>query len=181
MNSSLVAGRYARALFEICRENHCIEDALRDMNRIRNILEEAPEIRQYCLQSQKVPVEENEFIDIAFLPYVTDFTKYLLIQLVKNGRLFSLPFLPAAFETIYNNSRNIVTVKVESAHELSESEIADIKNRMEARTGKNINVQTVILPEVLGGFRIMWQNRILDFTAKDRLREIKRLMSDDVH
>jgi F-type H+-transporting ATPase subunit delta len=177
MRNSFVARRYAQALYEVSREKDCIADTLRDMDYIRGICDHAPAVRRYCMDKKKVQHEELEFINITFVPYVTGLTGRVLAILVKNDRLFSLPFLPPAFEDIYNEHEHIVSVTVESAHELTQKVIAGITHQMEQRTGKRVKLRTVLIPELLGGFRVVWNNRILDFTARSRLSRLRRFMS----
>lgn len=181
MKNTLVAGRYARAFYEISEENNCKEDALKDMKTIQSIIKRIPSVRDYCLSVGENIREQKEFINITFIPYVTVITKQLLNILINNKRLFTLPFLPAAFENIHNKKENIISANIESAHELSEPDVLNIKNQMQQRTGKKVELNISVIPELLGGFRIIWQNRILDFSAKGRLNQLRRLMSGQVY
>jgi len=177
MNTAIVARRYAQALYEIAIEHNVMGQVKEDMRAISIVLEGAPEIRRYCFRINLNRGDEKEFINIAFIPYVGSFTRQLLEILVRNRRLSSLPFLPVAFDGILDEKAGVVTVDIESAHQLTESIISGIREKMKRRIGKEINIRRRILPELLGGFRILWRNKIVDFTVRGRLKELRRLVS----
>jgi F-type H+-transporting ATPase subunit delta len=176
MIGKVVALRYARALFEAARENGVIESITRDVSVIKEIFAKVPRIKQYCLQAHKKRASELDFINIAFLPYVGKFTQELLKLAVGNGRITSLPFIPMAFESIMDKESDSVLVGLETAHESGDEFVQRIARKMEKRIGKKIKIEKRIVPGLLGGFRILWQNRILDMSAAGRLKKISRLL-----
>jgi F-type H+-transporting ATPase subunit delta len=176
MNIKLIARRYALALYEAAAENNSLESAEYDMSVIRRMFAQAPQIREYCLQSHGDNRSEQVFIETAFFPYTGPYTKNMLSIAIKNKRLPSLPFIPGAFDRIADEKNGIVAVVIETAHTYSDEMISLLSQKMRKRIQKEIKIQTRVNPALLGGFRILWQNKILDRSAAGRIKEIRRMM-----
>lgn len=176
MSGRLVVKRYAKALLETSVESGEISNLEADMHTLNKILNEAPSIREYCLKSHTKRSEEMDFVRTAFVPYVEEFTARTILIAVGNGRISAIPFLPAAFSSLLEEEGTTVSVLVESARKLESSALTQIKVKMTERTGKKVNIKTKIIPEILGGFRITWQNKIIDMSALGRLRKIRHML-----
>ncbi|MBN2739032.1 MAG: ATP synthase F1 subunit delta [Spirochaetales bacterium] len=178
MKITLVARRYATALFEIGEETNCIESITEDMLTIEELISAAPLIREYCFRRKHNQKDDREFISTAFTPYVSLYSQRLFKILAEHGRLSSLPFLPTAYMEILNQKKNRVTLEIESSRELLDSELKAIRQKMEKKIQKQIILKTKIRPELLGGFRIIWQNKILDYSAKGRFNQMRHEILD---
>lgn len=180
MNGRLVPLRYARALYEAAREQNALDAVMRDIAALEEIFRKAPQIKQYCQSPHRERKDELAFIDLAFFPYVGKLTQAMLKLAVENGRLATLPFISMAFAAIADKDSGIVMVSLETAHEVDEDFIRQITARMEKRLSKKVRLEKRIVPEILGGFRLLWQNRILDLSAAGRLKNIRSSLKSAV-
>lgn len=176
MSGRLVVKRYARALFETARDSGSLEEVKSDVAVIDKICSGAVEIRQYCLTPHRHLAKEIDFIKIAFIPYVGVLTGRLLLTAVSNGRIAAIPFLPSAMKEIEAVTGNTIEVLLESATKPDKDFLKKLEERLGKRTGKKIDLKIKIARELLGGFRIIWQNRILDMSVTGRLRKIRVLL-----
>lgn len=82
----------------------------------------------------------------------------------------------------YRIDNGIVEADIISAHELPAHVIADVKAIIhgEYPHAKEIDIDTEIQPEVVGGVRIELPNEQLDMTIKTKLDTFKRLTVGDV-
>jgi len=176
MSGRLVVKRYVKALFEIAEAENKIDTIEQDIAALNKILDEAASIRQYCFKRHSGVSEEIDFINTAFIPYVSEITGRLIITAVENRRLAAIPLIPAAFKLLMEEKSDKAEVLVESAVKLEPGVVEQIKNKMVVRTGKKIIFVTKIIPEILGGFRIIWQNRIIDMSALGRLKRVRQLL-----
>ena len=176
MSGRLVVKRYVKALFEIAEAEGKIGSVERDMAALDKILNEAPSIRKYCQKRHESISMELTFVKTAFIPYIGEYTQRLILTAVGNRRLAAIPLLSSAFKMLMDEKGDKAEVLVESAVKLEPGVIKQIKNKMVARTGKKVIMNTKILPEILGGFRIIWQNRIIDMSALGRLKRVRQLL-----
>ena len=176
MSGRLVVKRYIKALYEIAEAEDNIDLIEQDMAALDKILNEASSIRQYCFKLHSGISVEIDFVKTAFIPYVGEYTARTLMTAVENRRLAAIPLFPSAFKILMEEKGGKAEVLVESAVKLEPGVIKHIKIRMEERTGNKIIFNTKIIPEILGGFRIIWQNRIIDMSAVGRLKRVRQLL-----
>jgi len=176
MSGRFVAKRYARALLEAAEDTDDAVTVETDMAAIDKILCEAPSIRQFCLKPHSNRMTELEFVKIAFIPFVEEYTARTITTAVENGRLAAIPFIPSAVQLLLEEKWNSVEVLLESARKLESGVKEQVMEKMTKKTGKKINLQTKIVPEILGGIRIIWQNKIIDMSAMGRLERVRQLL-----
>jgi len=179
MSGRLVVKRYARALFECFDESGKIEDLKKDIELIDKICDEIPEVKKFCFASHKNIKAENDFLTTIFVPYLNDLTVKLLMLAVQNGRLSAIPFLPAAVNELLEKKGGTVSVLMETANNHDEKVLSEAKKKIEERIGSKINLAVNIEPKLLGGFRIIWQNKIIDMSVFRRLKYLRRHLKQD--
>jgi F-type H+-transporting ATPase subunit delta len=176
MSGTHLAIRYAEALYEVAEENGALAAATADMEFIENLLSETPEIKNYCRLKRSGGRQEREFIEIAFSPYVSEFTENMLITAAANGRLAAIPLMPQAFAKIGEKKSGIIKLVLETAHPPSDELIEIVKRRMSKRTDKKIEIEKKLSPDLLGGFRIWYEGRLIDSSVTGRLTRMRRLL-----
>ena len=173
MSGRYVAMRYARALYEAAFEAGAVEEAAADLEVIERLFTEAPEIRRYCLEPRKNGPAEAAFVETAFLPYVGNLTSSLVRLTVKLNRMAALPFLPEAYRRIREERADVVKVELETSREPDPELLGLVERKMAERIGGKIILSWRVLPELLGGLRILWRNRSVDLSAAGRIRHLR--------
>ena len=176
MSGRLVVKRYVRALFDAAVEASVLEEVKGDIARLDSILTEAPQIRGYCLSPHNNRINEIDFVNTAFVPYLHDFTGRMLLTLCENGRLAGIPFIPAAFRELLELKGDTMTAVLESASEISPETTREIVSKLEKQSGKKVHLETRVLANLIGGFRITRQNRILDLSVSGRIKKLRMLL-----
>ncbi len=172
-----VSIRYARALFEAARESGQTSAVADDMEAIRKIVSEVPQIRRYCLASHSNRATQMSFIETAFVPYVGKLSENMLRMAVKNGRIAAIPFIPEAYGNVAERESDTVTVMLETPHAPTADLLQSVNRRMREKTGKDIKIASRVVPDLLGGFRISWNNQVIDLSAVGRLRKMRALIT----
>ena len=176
MSGQVTSTRYATALYEVAAEKDSLDAVSKDMAFLNNLMNEAPQIREYCLKTRKTNSQVLMFIETAFFPYVSEYTGSMIDTAVRNGRLNALPFIPDAFINIADKQSGIAIAFLETAHEPADGLIDIIKERMQQKTDKPVKIKHTVNPDLLGGFKIWCEGRMIDNSAAGRLVRIKRLL-----
>jgi len=176
MSGRLVVKRYVKALYEIAEAEEKIDSIEKDMEVLDKILNAEPSIRQYCFKGHSSESTEIDFVKTAFIPYIGEYTSRTLVTAVENRRLASIPLMPDAFKLLLEEKGDKTEVLVESAIKLEPEVMEKIKINMGKRAGTKIILKTKIVPKILGGFRISWQNKIIDMSAIGRLKNLRQLL-----
>ncbi|RFM24093.1 MAG: ATP synthase F1 subunit delta, partial [Candidatus Thermochlorobacter aerophilum] len=96
------------------------------------------------------------------------------------GRAPIIPDVMKEFQAILNEESGIMIAQVESAIELSEAEKQAIAKKLEAISGKKIQIENKINPSLIGGFTARIGDTVIDGSVKhklERLREELRQVS----
>jgi len=176
MSGRKVVMRYTRALYELAEEKGMLDAIETDFFNMKEILNKVPKVRSYCLRSHHDHIMEMKFVNKAFIPYVSDLTGRMLKAAVRNGRLAAFPYLPQAFKELQDKKAGITEIVIESTREVDENLLKTIETRMEKIIGGTIRICNAIVPKLLGGIRILWNNRMIDLSIAGRLRKMKRLI-----
>lgn len=101
-------------------------------------------------------------------PYVVNFMKIL----TERGSAGDIPDCFEEYERLYFERHGMIKAVAETAVEMTDVQIAALKKKLEAHTGKIVELECKIDKSLLGGVRLSFDNRLLDASAKAKLREI---------
>jgi F-type H+-transporting ATPase subunit delta len=179
---TLVARRYATALFgaarkaerldEVDADLRALSDTLRDDSRFARFLE-AP----HLLTEEKLDLIERAFVD-RVEPLVVSFLKLL----VRKRRMFALEDAADEFHDLVDEAHGLVEAVVTSAVPLTDEETERLIRELAEKTGKTISLITRVVPRALGGVKVVMKDTVFDGTLRyflNRLRD--RMMSVRVH
>ncbi|MHC4942648.1 MAG: ATP synthase F1 subunit delta [Planctomycetota bacterium] len=172
--ASIAGLRYITPLFELARERDVIEEVAAGIKAFSLLMQESPELESTLL-NPRVPVQKKKQILLKlteehFLPLLRDF----FCLLVDKRREHVFLFLEQEFSRLLRESKNVVSAVVESPVPLEEEYRQTLTQRFEAATGKTVELEEKINPELIAGARILLGSRMLDGSLKARLEGIKR-------
>lgn len=82
----------------------------------------------------------------------------------------------AAFHRLDLESRNTVEGVVESARPVGSDVLATLAARLGPILGKQVALENRIVPELVGGTRVIVANRMIDYSVAGRLESLRRAM-----
>jgi len=89
--------------------------------------------------------------------------------LAENARLNLLPQIREQFEALKNEREGVVEVEVQSAFELSETQLGDLVRRLEKKTGRKVRASVSVDRELIGGVKIVLGDKVIDGSARAQL------------
>lgn len=178
-----LAGRYASALFELASEAGTVTAVESDLEKLRIALAESADLRSLTNNPQVSRGAAQAAIGgVAKLLELSGLTGNFLGVLAQNRRLSQLPSMIRAFNTIAAAQRGEVTAEVASAHALSDTQLAALKDKLTAREGRTVKLQTSVDPDLLGGLVVTIGSKRIDGSIKTRLNTLatKMMKADGV-
>jgi F-type H+-transporting ATPase subunit delta len=97
----------------------------------------------------------------------------LLRTVLDNGRLAALPEIAAQFGALVNASSGVSDATIQSAYPLSLVQVADTVAALEKRFARKLNPTVAVVPELIGGVRVVVGDEVLDTSVKARLEQMK--------
>jgi F-type H+-transporting ATPase subunit delta len=171
MASTTVTKRYAKALFDLFDDVKAAQTALGDLELWAELLRDNPEFRSIMLHPE---IGEDRKLELAArvqaCPEVRDFINLLITK----KRVDVLDDVLIDFEELLNEARNAVAAEVISAVPLDESLLDEFELQVARLTGKNVRLENVMNPDIVGGVRLVIGDRVIDSTLATKLGELRR-------
>jgi F-type H+-transporting ATPase subunit delta len=180
MNNPRLAGRYAKSLLDLAIEQNILEEVLTDVKRLNSITLGNRDFAA-LLRSPVVPSDKKgKIIDAVIDGKVNKLTFSFVQLLTRKGRESYLPEIVKAFIEQYNELKNIHIIKITTATEISEELKTAIVNKVKADAGiENIELQTAVQEELIGGFKMEMGGTLVDSTVLHDLKFIKKQFADN--
>ena len=174
MTDSTIARRYAQALFLIGEENGKTDAYLSQLNMVKEAFAQTPELLS-VFKSQLVSGEKKKaLLAQIFSQDVEQNVQNFLFIIVDKGREAFIEDIIAEYQNLTDEKNNIVCVKVETAAELTEEQLAALKESVKAKTGKNARIETELNESLIGGMKIKIGDFIYDASVTGQLSALKQ-------
>lgn len=174
MSVTRIATRYAKSLIELATEQGKLQQVSTDIHALAAATKNRD--LQLMLKSPIIAADKkNAALKALFGGKMDSLTMAYLTLLVNKGREGYLGEIAAEFVSQYKTMQKITSVKVITAAPLSDAVIADVKAKVLASgiTHANLEVETVIQPDLIGGFVIEFDNKRYDASVANKLAELK--------
>lgn len=170
--AGLVAVNYSEALFELAKEEKKLDRFKEDLITMADVLNSSDELKEVLKhpkieKSDKKDILAQIFKDVD--PYVLNFAKLL----IDKNRFMHFHEICKCYYEAYNDFNNIEVAYVQSATALDDKQIKAIKEMLEKKTSKTVEIKTKVNEDLLAGVRIKIKDEILDNSAATRLEKMK--------
>src|SRR6476619_5568301 len=170
-----IARPYAEALLKASAN----ADAAALAGEIRALADVAanPQMRQYA-DSPKIDAAQVFALltGVAGTPSgapLSDAAKNLLRTVIDNGRLVALPEIATQFQALVDARTGVSQAPIESAFPIDATQVAEVKAAMERRFARKLETSVVVVPELIGGVRVVVGDEVLDDSHRGRLERMK--------
>ena len=92
--------------------------------------------------------------------------------LAQNGRLLALPEIEVLFNFLRSEFEKTVEAQITSATELNEQQIAQIKEKLAAKLGRQVEVDVEVDADILGGLIIQAEDLVIDGSVRGKLTKL---------
>lgn len=181
MQGSVVAQRYASALFEVAKRKGVQEEIDAHLGLASELYED-PKVRMF-LESPKVRVEEKMgVVRRALEKVVNPLVLRLLALLLERKRVSYLPEISSTFAMVLEESKGIVRAEVRTAIPLDEETERKLREALSRVTGRKILMEKHVDSSLIGGVHVRMGDKLLDSSIRTRLRDMKEgLLAVKVH
>ena len=174
------ANTYAQALYDLAKDEGLSKTVLDELSVLKPVFSENPAYSK-LLSAPDLPKQERcGVLDEAFKgkvhPYVLNFLKIL----TEKGYIRQFPDCCDAYRGYYNEDNGILVVKAVSAVALTDAQKQKLTAKLEATTGKTIDLHCSVDAAELGGLRLSYSGKLVDGTVKTKLDSIGRMLKNTV-
>jgi F-type H+-transporting ATPase subunit delta len=175
-----MAGRYARALFELALEAKSVDAVRADLEKFDAMISESADLHR-LVRSPVFGAEEQGKALAAVIAKagIGGLAANFLKLITANRRLFSVRDMIRDFRKLVAKWKGEVTAEVTAAEKLSDTHIEALKSALMSITGeKAIDLNVKIDPSIIGGLTVKLGSRMVDSSLRTKLNAIKHAMKE---
>lgn len=173
---SQVSRRYAEAVVEstLTEGDAALDKLVTELNGLAGALSVNPDLG-HVLMNPAFSTEERVKVLDALMAHLKlgDRTQRFLRLLSDKGRIHELAAIAESVQAIADDRAGRTTAYVETAAELSPSAVEQLKRALEKRTGKKLELEVTIKPELIGGIRARVGTFLLDGSIQTELARLR--------
>ncbi len=174
-----VAERYATALFELAIAEKKLSATEKDLTRLGALLEGSEDLLR-LVRSPAFSADDQLQAMGAILDKakITGLVGNFVRVVARNRRLFVLPGMLHGFNELMAIHRGEVTADVSVAAPLSASQTKELKAALKSVVGKDVAINAIVDPSILGGMIVKIGSRQIDTTLKTKLSSLKLALKE---
>lgn len=174
MKQTILARRYAKALFAVGKEKNTFETYREVLLALKDVYANVPEMAA-VLTNPLYPMDlrEKAMAGIVASLKVDKIMGNFLGLLVQKKRAEILPDIADEFSVMVDNEKNICHGHVISAVSMNSKLHKKVKTTLEKLTGKKVELTTSVDPTIIGGIIAKVGDLVLDGSIKTQLASLK--------
>jgi F-type H+-transporting ATPase subunit delta len=181
MQNTLLAQRYAKALFELSLEMEKLEEVYRDMYLLQATISDSMEFRQFLVSPVIQAEKKVKVLNALFAGKTEEVTLRFLELLAKNRRESNLKIIAVEFVDLYKEYKNITTVTLQTAVKIGEPVKKDILDRLSKYTGGTIDLIEQIDEKLIGGFIVSVENTQYDASLLRVFNQLRKEFEENLY
>lgn len=174
MKDSVVANKYALALFQLAQEKNEVDRIENELHILKEIIHKNEALIVFLKSPNVGKDTKREFVKNT----CKDFSQYiinLVLLLIDRHRIDYLGTIIDNFIAISYDEKGIAKAKVESVRPLKDSEIDAISTVFAKKVNKQtLEIENIVNDDLLGGIKVQIGNRIFDGSLRGKLNGLKR-------
>ncbi|MFZ4463283.1 MAG: ATP synthase F1 subunit delta [Bacteroidales bacterium] len=152
MKNTLLAKRYAKALFDLAVDDKVLEPTRQDMKLVAEVLEQNRELRKLMANPVIPPSRKKLIIRKIFADHIGKHSVKFLEILVSKGREQEITAIAKQFYELYLEYKNIALVDITTAVPIEEKQRERMLKLFSQKTKYTLQMNEKVDPEIIGGF-----------------------------
>ena len=177
--SSGIAARYAKAVFEIAREDGKLAELETNINDLSAALDDSADLR-LLINSPLYgrDVQGKAIAAVAETLKISAMLANSLSLMASKRRLFVLPHLIDQLRAQLADHKGEVNVDVVSAKALTKTQAAALVKTLTARVGKDVKINAAVDESLIGGLVVKMGSKMIDTSILSKLNTLQNAMKE---
>ncbi len=168
-----VAKRYAKALFELAKEEDKLSAVRDDFKVIAGLIEERGDFRSFLENPLISERNKSDTMKRLLDKKISVLSYHFLLLLAKKKRSAVLPAVVQQFHRLMLEYENKVEGDVVSAADLNDEQLDKIKKHVQQAIGKEVILKQRTDAGVIGGFVVKVEDLIIDSSIRYQLNKLR--------
>lgn len=167
---------FARALFRTAQQQGRLPAVYADLQYLEDVLEQCGELRVFLPPFVAIQTDRRGLLRRLFHDRLDRLTCSFLDLLEQKHVLHLLPEVIPTFDSYYCHARGLVRAGVDTAHPLSDDQVAAFRAALQRCFGPDTVMIVRDNPALRAGFVIATDDHIYDYSLAGRLERLRRRM-----
>ncbi|HEV2062355.1 MAG TPA: ATP synthase F1 subunit delta [Solirubrobacteraceae bacterium] len=168
-----IAQVYSRALFEAAQEQDKLDEVREQVGAFADAIDSNRDLAIFFFSPYFSTEEKKEGLG-KVLDGADDVVRNFLELLVEKHRMPAIHRIRRAYDTRWEEENKLLPVEVTSAIELDRETVQNIGDKIGERTGRKVQLESRVDPDILGGIVVRVGDRILDASIANRLESLRK-------
>lgn len=177
---STLADRYADALADVAIQKDLVAQVRQELADFLATVRQSPDL-SLLLEHPAVQRASKRAVVTALAAKMgaSQILRNFLCVVVDRGRTKLLPEIQVAFDKQIDERRGIVRAEVSSAHELANQEKAELRAALTKLTGKQVEAEYRLDPNLLAGTVVRIGSTIYDGSVRTQLERLREQLASE--
>jgi F-type H+-transporting ATPase subunit delta len=173
--ATAAARRYAKAVFELAEQEGQVPEWGLRLASVRELLSD-PEVA--AVLTNPTIAAERRMALVSAAPHVFDDEATNLAKLlIESDRVRDVGAIELEFQRLVDEAAGRVRATVTTAVELTPKDRDRVADELSKHLGKEISLQVVVDPRILGGLKLQYGDRLVDASVATRLQQLRRRLA----
>ncbi|MGA8219790.1 MAG: F0F1 ATP synthase subunit delta [Solirubrobacterales bacterium] len=168
-----IARVYADALFGVAKERGKLDAIREQLGQFADALADNREMQLFFFSPYFSSTEKGDGLKKAIAGAEPEMVNFLEL-LIEKHRMPVLFRVRRQFDALWDKENKRLGVTVTSAVELDPEVAKRIGSEIEGQTGNEVELESRVDPDILGGLIVQVGNMVLDTSIKNRLEKLRK-------
>lgn len=171
---TVVAKRYAKALFELALEQQHVQETEQQLKSVVEAIESSHELELLLTTPNIDMAGKLNVLNTTFEGHISNNVIELMKLLVERGRVTILSDVLSSYIQIAGEALGTADAEVTSAYPLSETEKQAIAATFGQQVNKKIRIHNIVDKSIIGGIQVRIGDRLYDGSLSSKLVRMER-------
>lgn len=162
-----VSYEYAKSLFELSNDKLETFNCLETISSV--LSDEVINVLTHPLINKN---DKKEIINKSFSEYFNETFLHFLFVLIDNNRIDEINNIKNDFYELLKEEQEIIEILIESNYQLDNTELDNLKSKLENKYNKKVVLIPSINTNIIGGIKMTFKNEIFDASVNNYLNDL---------
>ncbi|MDH4222794.1 MAG: F0F1 ATP synthase subunit delta [candidate division Zixibacteria bacterium] len=173
MIDQMVGKRYALALFNTAESSDLTDQVQENLVLLSGLWGKNEELRAFLEAPQIAKVEKTKILEQILRDKISELLLQFLLFLIEKDRFQQISEIAEHYNKLLKEKLGIVEARVTTASPIDEKLTLPLKEKLQKKTGKNVNLVFQTDPSLIGGIRVIIGNQIIDNSISSELCKLR--------
>lgn len=178
MKESVLARRYAKALFEIALARKMLGKVREEIHAFAKLLERDASLRNFLMSPGQSRAAHKQALDKAFADRFSSVFFNFLHVLVDKRRQVIIDEIITAFEILHDRHLRKMRALAITAVPMEKNTLEQLRTALSQSMDMDMELQNQIDPEILGGVVLQVEGKVFDSSVRQQLQRLRGKILD---